>query len=129
MSSTSHEVCELFNGKGIVRAMGNAKIKQILIFPDEYSQMEKTYHDEDERIMRLTRETAREQNVRVKDSQELKESWSREEKRNELPQFTGGIHTLSTACGFNPSTARDRRRFPGATKIMYGQGKWTLKDL
>jgi hypothetical protein len=34
MSSTSHEVCELWNGEAIVRAMGRPKVKQ-LIYVDE----------------------------------------------------------------------------------------------
>ena len=41
MSSTSNEVCELFNGHSIVRAMGEPKITEFLIFPDEYRQLEK----------------------------------------------------------------------------------------
>lgn len=40
MSSTSGEVCELFNGKGIVRVMGKPKIAQFLIFPKLYDQLE-----------------------------------------------------------------------------------------
>lgn len=40
MSSTSHEVCELFNGNSIVRAMGAPNIAQFLIFPDEYAAQE-----------------------------------------------------------------------------------------
>lgn len=35
MSSTSHEVCELWNGQDIVRTMGKAEIQEI-IFIDEY---------------------------------------------------------------------------------------------
>ncbi|EEU34422.1 uncharacterized protein NECHADRAFT_102067 [Fusarium vanettenii 77-13-4] len=36
MSSTSHDVCELFDGKSIVRVMGRPRIMQLLIFPHEY---------------------------------------------------------------------------------------------
>ncbi|XPS75928.1 hypothetical protein M3J09_007992 [Ascochyta lentis] len=36
MSSTSKEVCELFNGKSIIRAMGRPKLAQILVYPLEY---------------------------------------------------------------------------------------------
>lgn len=39
MSSTSNEVCELFNGRGIVRAMGKPKIAEFLIFPKEYDRL------------------------------------------------------------------------------------------
>ena len=34
MSSTSHEVCELWNGRGIVRTMGKPEIRQIIYFED-----------------------------------------------------------------------------------------------
>lgn len=36
MSSTSREVCEVFNGKGVVRAMGTPKLTQFLLFPGEH---------------------------------------------------------------------------------------------
>lgn len=32
MSSTSHEVCELFNGRYIVRAMGKPQLEQFILF-------------------------------------------------------------------------------------------------
>jgi hypothetical protein len=35
MSSTSAEVGELFNGRGIVRTMGQPEIAQFIVFPDE----------------------------------------------------------------------------------------------
>lgn len=47
MSSTSKEVCELFNGKSIIRAMGNPRIAQILVFPDEYNWLEYLHEVED----------------------------------------------------------------------------------
>jgi len=47
MSSTSNEVCELFNGRGIVRAMGRPKIAEFLIFPKEYNDLVKKYEDSD----------------------------------------------------------------------------------
>ncbi|KAI5782070.1 hypothetical protein DFH27DRAFT_488076, partial [Peziza echinospora] len=40
MSSTSTDVCELWNG-GVVRVMGTAKIEQLLIFPDLFEEREK----------------------------------------------------------------------------------------
>ncbi|KAK7420800.1 hypothetical protein QQX98_002604 [Neonectria punicea] len=49
MSSTSGEVCELFNGNSIVRAMGKAKIEQFLIFPSVYDQLEAEYKEADKR--------------------------------------------------------------------------------
>lgn len=35
MSSTSHEVCEVFNGKGIVRVMGKPKMMEFIFIPSE----------------------------------------------------------------------------------------------
>ncbi|KAG0643606.1 hypothetical protein HOY80DRAFT_899530 [Tuber brumale] len=35
MSSTSHEVCELWNGEAIVRVMGSPKVAELLYFPLE----------------------------------------------------------------------------------------------
>jgi hypothetical protein len=43
MSSTSKEVCELFNGESIVRVMGKPKLAQILVFPEEYEKLRKEY--------------------------------------------------------------------------------------
>jgi hypothetical protein len=34
MSSTSHEVCELWNGAGLVRTMGKGMVKQIIFFTE-----------------------------------------------------------------------------------------------
>jgi len=47
MSSTSNEVCELFNGRGIVRAMGKPKIAEFLVFPKEYDHLEEEYERSD----------------------------------------------------------------------------------
>jgi hypothetical protein len=47
MSSTSGEVCEMFNGKSIVRAMGTPKLGQFLIFPDIYNSLEDRFKDFD----------------------------------------------------------------------------------
>ncbi|RGP78251.1 serine threonine- phosphatase 6 regulatory ankyrin repeat subunit a [Fusarium longipes] len=41
MSSTSAEVGELFNGKGIVRTMGQSKIAQFIIFPQSFRSHKK----------------------------------------------------------------------------------------
>ncbi|KAL3608924.1 hypothetical protein FPOAC2_03935 [Fusarium poae] len=40
MSSTSAEVGELFNGKGIVRTMGQSKIAQFIVFPHVFNMYE-----------------------------------------------------------------------------------------
>ena len=38
MSSTSHEVCELWNGQGIVRTMGRTEVQQIIYLEDQKDQ-------------------------------------------------------------------------------------------
>ena len=38
MSSTSHEVCELWNGEGIVRAMGRPEVREIIYLHGEESE-------------------------------------------------------------------------------------------
>lgn len=43
MSSTSGEVCELFNGTSIVRAMGTPRLAQFLIFPQIYDKLEQDF--------------------------------------------------------------------------------------
>jgi hypothetical protein len=48
MSSTSHEVGEAFNGKGIVRVMGQPQIANFLIFPHEYEQVVESIDDDAE---------------------------------------------------------------------------------
>lgn len=40
MSSTSYEVCEMFNGNSIIRAIGRPKIAHFLLFPDSYKKPE-----------------------------------------------------------------------------------------
>lgn len=40
LSSTSHEVGEAFNGRGIVRVMGKPTIATFLIFPSEYAKFD-----------------------------------------------------------------------------------------
>ncbi|KAI8712283.1 B30.2/SPRY domain-containing protein [Fusarium sp. LHS14.1] len=40
MSSVSHEVCEMFNGSGIVRTLGRSTLMQIIIFPDVYDAVQ-----------------------------------------------------------------------------------------
>ena len=55
MSSVSHEVCELWNGKSVVRTTGRPEIKQIINFPAEEGDISpNSFH---------TMETANEHNV------------------------------------------------------------------
>jgi hypothetical protein len=42
MSSTSREVCEVFNGKGVVRAMGTPRLMEFLLFPSHCSSDDTT---------------------------------------------------------------------------------------
>jgi len=46
MSSTSGEVCELFNGKSVVRAMGQPSLAQYVLFPDRYEALKEKYKDD-----------------------------------------------------------------------------------
>jgi hypothetical protein len=73
MSSTSKEVCELFNGKSIVRVMGKPKLAQILVFPKEYEKLEDEYEDYDQ------------------------ESCSPEATPQTIEDISCGIHSLKTA--------------------------------
>ena len=41
MSSTSHDVCELWDGNRIVRIMGSATVVQLLYFPHHHSHIDK----------------------------------------------------------------------------------------
>lgn len=47
MSSVLHEICEMFNGSGIVRTLGRPMMAQIIIFQDEYDRLEKNLDDDD----------------------------------------------------------------------------------
>jgi hypothetical protein len=49
MSSTSKEVCELFNGKSIIRVMGKPMIAQILVYPKEYERLKQKYEETDQK--------------------------------------------------------------------------------
>jgi len=40
MSSTSHEVCELWNGQGLVRTMGRPEVQQIIYFEELKNDLE-----------------------------------------------------------------------------------------
>jgi hypothetical protein len=40
MSSTSREVCEMFNGRGVVRAMGKPKLSEFILVPSEIGNVE-----------------------------------------------------------------------------------------
>lgn len=73
MSSTSGEVCELFNGKAIIRAMGKPKIAQIIVFPRAYNKLRDDY-----RIL-----DSKEQGPSIPDETDI--------------DFSCGIHTLQTA--------------------------------
>ena len=36
LSSTSREVCEVYNGRGVVRTLGTPRLTQLIIFPQQY---------------------------------------------------------------------------------------------
>jgi hypothetical protein len=46
MSSTSHEVGEAFNGKGIVRVLGKPTVATFLVFDKEYNKVKEHYEKE-----------------------------------------------------------------------------------
>lgn len=48
MSSTSGEVCEIFNGNSIVRAIGDPKVAQFLIFPRQVDHLQEGRKSVDE---------------------------------------------------------------------------------
>ncbi|KAG5751047.1 hypothetical protein H9Q70_006325 [Fusarium xylarioides] len=50
MSSTSGEVCELFNGNSIVRAMGKPGITEFLLFGNKYGELETKYAKFDQNL-------------------------------------------------------------------------------
>jgi len=51
MSSTSHEVCELWNEDAIVRVMGSAPVRELLFFED--SALEKKETAEIDKVFRI----------------------------------------------------------------------------
>jgi hypothetical protein len=68
MSSTSKEVCEMFNGKAIVRTMGRPSMAQIILFPDLYRQLEDNKDDTDKSCGIYNLETAVEEDERTQRS-------------------------------------------------------------
>jgi hypothetical protein len=108
MSSTSHEVCELFNGRGIVRAMGKADIKQILVFPKQYDDQEKEMDDKTKKINPGLEKV--------------------EKGRAELQRSSCGIHTIATACGYHPISTLGAEVTPDETntepRVMRGKGMY-----
>jgi hypothetical protein len=79
MSSTSKEVCELFNGNSIVRIMGKPKLAQILVFPKEYKDLEEKYERYDQELMNS------------------KASLDQETNLHPIEDRSCGIHSLNTA--------------------------------
>ena len=88
MSSTSGEVCELFNGKSIIRVMGKPKIAQILVFPKQYDNLKATYERRD---------------CEVEDA----------DKGRDLDLDTScGIHSFKTACDSEQELmSRERKQY------------------
>ncbi|KAH7244825.1 hypothetical protein B0J15DRAFT_537647 [Fusarium solani] len=74
MSSTSGEVCELFNGNSIVRAMVKPKVEQYLIFPNEYDALEEKYKRSDDAGEELEDKSCGIHSLRTATSRELGES-------------------------------------------------------
>jgi hypothetical protein len=90
MSSTSKEVCELFNGKSIIRVMGKPRIAQILVFPREYRELKK--RDEEIDQMSMGSSTAADSTGNNKSN--LDKNTTEETMERDV---SCGIHTLKTA--------------------------------
>jgi hypothetical protein len=91
MSSTSGEVCEMFNGKSIVRAMGTPKISQFLIFPDIYNTLENRFKDFDKPCAGPPKNARSPENAESPEDAELL-------KEATPPKDTScGIHSVLTA--------------------------------
>ncbi len=58
MSSTSGEVCELFNGRSIIRSMGKPSIAQFLVFPKRYNRLEAEYDKFDKEVAQSSSKVA-----------------------------------------------------------------------
>ncbi|KAH4155455.1 hypothetical protein HBI56_206550 [Parastagonospora nodorum] len=91
MSSTSKEVCELFNGKSIIRVMGRPRIAQILVFPREYRELKK--RDEEIDQMRMGSGTSADSTGNNKSNLDKNTT----EKETMERDVSCGIHTLKTA--------------------------------
>ena len=115
MSSTSQEVCELFNGKSIVRAMGRPEIAQILVYPTEYTRLKKDY-DEIDRARLVTappdesndgpRSKAADKDVAAEAIPPVFKNTGDETVSNGIIRGNDnscGIHTLETATSGNDS--------------------------
>ncbi|KAK5652908.1 hypothetical protein OQA88_9386 [Cercophora sp. LCS_1] len=94
MSSTSAEVCELFNGRSVVRSMGKPEVAQFLIFPDDYDKVEALYDDDDRR--------RRDPTAAASPAPD--------------PDLSYGIHSLQTA--IRASHTRSKRETPRRMKCV-----------
>lgn len=94
MSSTSAEVCELFNGRSVVRSMGKPEVAQFLIFPDAYDEAEALYDEDDRRRRNPTAASAPPPD----------------------PDLSYGIHSLQTAV--RKSYTRGKRAKPRRMKCV-----------
>ncbi|KAF6520633.1 hypothetical protein HZS61_014891 [Fusarium oxysporum f. sp. conglutinans] len=85
MSSTSGEVCEMFNGNSIVRAMGKPKITEFLIFPEKYENLEEKYAMVDAKLK---------ENTSMSDSTPMSEQ---ELEKDDKPDDSCGIESFDSA--------------------------------
>ncbi|KAF3054087.1 hypothetical protein E8E11_011412 [Didymella keratinophila] len=101
MSSTSKEVCELFNGKSIIRAMGRPKLAQMLVYPLEYEKAKDNNANIDSQ--RLSRKSA-DTNDEIKKAPLVDNEGTEAAKPAVSINFRNsacGIHTFETAT-FDP---------------------------
>ncbi|KAF1350491.1 hypothetical protein EJ07DRAFT_169205 [Lizonia empirigonia] len=96
MSSTSKEVCELFNGKSIIRAMGRPKLAQILVYPLEYKKAKtKNEKIDSQRLISKSADTRDEINKGILNNERTEATTPG--VSTALRDYSCGIHTFETA--------------------------------
>ncbi|KAG6994415.1 Ankyrin-1 [Fusarium oxysporum f. sp. conglutinans] len=98
MSSTSGEVCEMFNGNSIVRAMGKPKITEFLIFPEKYENLEEKYAMVDAKLK---------ENTSMSDSTPMSEQ---ELEKDDKPDDSCGIESFDSAISEKCNLMECKRR-------------------
>jgi hypothetical protein len=119
MSSTSCEVCEVYNGKGVVRAMGTPKITQFILFPAEYRTDQGTCG-----IHTLETAYVREQPFLERGKYGVKTDWDAFKKEYVHDVGTGIALGAGLAMGFgtNIRVDLDDNNVAGKTKAQNNKG-------
>ncbi|KAH7154391.1 ankyrin repeat-containing domain protein [Fusarium sp. MPI-SDFR-AT-0072] len=117
MSSTSAEVGELFNGRGIVRTMGQPEIAQFIVFPNELLKEKKGAQNQSYGIHTL--KSASQEGIIYKEGYTdeldlaaqnwLKSFKSMDTRKNDVEQAENGLsHSVSRIKRANPLQKNDR---------------------